>query len=266
MKGLIFDIKKYSVNDGPGIRVTCFLKGCPLSCPWCHNPEGISPLKDQVVIERRIGSHHFRDCEDSGRYITTGEILDLLGRERVFFENSGGGVTFSGGEPMRQYGFLEEVLAECRRSGFHTAIDTSGYASEEAFRRIIPYTDLFLYDIKHLDDTRHIELTGVSNRMILNNLFMLLDLGKEVIIRIPVIPGINDDPDHTGRLRDFIASLGRGSLSGISLLPFHRTGISKYKRLNRPDSGSGFVPPSEEQMIKLAGFFAATGLRVRIGG
>ncbi len=265
MKGLIFDTKKYSVNDGPGIRITFFMKGCPLSCPWCHNPEGISPLREQIILERRIGSHHFRDCEDNGRYITTEEILDILDRERIFFENSGGGVTFSGGEPMMQYEFLEEALTECRKGGYHTAIDTSGYASEAAFRRIVPFTDLFLYDLKHLDDARHIELTGVSNRKIKSNLAMLLDLGKEVIIRIPVIPGINDDQDHILRLRDFIGSLG-GRPTGISLLPFHRTGASKYKRLNLPDRASDFIPPTEDQMNKLAGLFSATGLKVRIGG
>lgn len=266
MQGLIFDIKKFSVNDGPGIRVTFFLKGCPLSCLWCHNPEGISPLNETIKRERRIGSHVISEDVEAGRYITGAEVIEILERERIFFENSGGGVTFSGGEPMMQHEFLEKVLAECRKNGFHTTVDTSGYAPEEAFRSVVPHTDLFLYDLKHFDDARHIELTGVSNVLIRMNLEMLLELGKDVIIRIPVIPGINDDTDHLMRMRDYIAGLGEKSPAGISLLPFHRTGSSKYARLNIPDRGSGIVPPRSDHMARLVEFFSDTGLKVTAGG
>lgn len=266
MQGLIFDIKKFSVNDGPGIRVTFFLKGCPLSCQWCHNPEGISPVNETVKRERRIGTHVISENVEAGRYITGEEVIGILQKERIFFENSGGGVTFSGGEPMMQYEFLEEVLADCRKNGFHTAVDTSGYAPEEAFRRVMPHTDLFLYDLKHLDDARHIELTGVSNTMIKDNLTLLLELGKEVIIRIPVIPGKNDDTDNLSSMRDFINGLGKKSLAGISLLPFHKTGASKNARMNLPDRSSGIIPPQDNQMARLIGFFAGTGLKVTVGG
>jgi pyruvate formate lyase activating enzyme len=266
MQGLIFSIKRYSVHDGPGIRVTVFLKGCPLRCKWCHNPEGISPLRQKIVTCHRIGDKEFYRDEQAGRYCSVEEISAILERERVFINKSKGGVTFSGGEPLLQPEFLLEVLKASGEMGYHTAVDTSGYSAYENYRLIIPYTDLFLFDLKHLDESAHIEGTGTSNIMILENYRRLLSEAKEVALRIPVIPGFNDDPDHIGRLIKFIISTRTGSLGRISLLPFHKTGSSKYRRLELPCRMDGIEPPSEKRMKDLKEQFLTTGLRVKIGG
>src|SRR5450759_4092752 len=178
MKGLIFSIKRYSIHDGPGIRVTVFMKGCPLNCSWCHNPEGISPFPETVLQTNRIGDKEFSSNVEAGKYYTVNDILEILDKEKVFINQSKGGVTFSGGEPMIQFEFLLEALKACKEVGYHTAIDTSGYSSAENYKSIIPFTDLFMFDIKHLDEKRHIELTGVSNIGILDNYKLLLESGK----------------------------------------------------------------------------------------
>jgi len=232
MEGLIFSVKRYSVHDGPGIRVTFFMKGCPLSCRWCHNPEGISPLEEEVIKKERVGDNEFSRTETVGKYYAVEEILNILEREDPFIKESKGGVTFSGGEPMLQNRFLLEVLKSCKLKGYNTAVDTSGYSSSDNYRSIIPFTDLFLYDIKHLDDTKHIEYTGVSNIRILENYRMILASGPDVMIRIPVIPGFNDDDDHLLRLKQFIISTKSGALKRINLLPFHKIGSSKYKNFS----------------------------------
>jgi len=266
MKGLIFNVKRYSIHDGPGIRVTFFMKGCPLNCMWCHNPEGISPFQETVKRTNRIGEREFSNDEEVGKYYSVGNILEILDREKVFIEQSKGGVTFSGGEPMLQTEFLLEALKACKENGFHTAVDTSGYSSVENYRSVIPFTDLFLFDIKHLDEERHLESTGVSNIAILDNYRLLMESGKDIMIRIPVIPGINDDPDYLGRLRQFIATTKTGSLNKINLLPFHKIGASKYKRFNLPYRMEGVEPPGKEKMQKLKEFFMETGVKVKIGG
>ena len=163
MKGLIFSVKRYAIHDGPGIRVTFFLKGCPLSCWWCHNPEGISPDPETVEQIDKVGEREFKKMEEAGKYYTVNEILEILDKEQIFISESKGGVTFSGGEPMMQTDFLLETLKACKNNDYHTAVDTSGHSLFENYAKIIPYTDLFLFDIKHMDDTRHIELSGMSN-------------------------------------------------------------------------------------------------------
>lgn len=266
MKGLIFSIKRYSIHDGPGIRVTFFMKGCPLSCMWCHNPEGISPFPETVVMTKRVGERSFSSNEDVGKFYTVDGILEILGKERVFMNESKGGVTFSGGEPMLQYEFLVEALKGCKENGYRTAVDTSGYSSSENYRSVIPYTDLFLFDLKHLDDAKHTDSTGVSNIGILDNYKLLIGSGKDVIVRIPVIPGINDDPDHMERLKQFLKETKTASLKKINLLPYHKIGSSKYKRFNIPYRMEGIEPPTNEKMQKLKTFFEETGIKVKIGG
>jgi pyruvate formate lyase activating enzyme len=266
MKGLIFSVKRYSIHDGQGIRVTFFMKGCPLQCKWCHNPEGIDPLPRTVIQKNRIGSHEFSRSEEVGKYYTVDSILDILDKEKVFMNHSKGGVTFSGGEPMLQAEFLLETLKACKKIGYHTAVDTSGCSPSEKFESVIPFTDLFLFDIKHLDDTKHVELTGVSNRNILNNYLLLIKSGKDINLRIPVIPGMNDDDDHIERLRDFIIATKTDSIKKINLLPFHKTGASKYKKFNIPFRMEGVEPPDNKQMIKLKEFLKETGIPVKIGG
>ena len=231
MKGLIFSVKRYSIHDGPGIRVTFFLKGCPLSCVWCHNPEGISPFPEKVTRINKVGEREFSQGEEVGKYYTADDILGILEKEQVFINQSKGGVTFSGGEPMLQFDFLLEALKACKANGYHTAVDTSGYSSAENFKSVIPFTDLFLFDLKHLDDSKHIEFTGVSNKIVIGNFELLLASGKDVMIRIPVIPGYNDDNSHIERLNRFLVKTKSESVKKIYILPYHKIGSSKYKTI-----------------------------------
>ncbi len=266
MKGLIFSVKRYSIHDGPGIRVTFFMKGCPLSCIWCHNPEGISPYPDIVTQTDRVGDMEFARMEDVGKFYTVEDIIDILEKEKVFINQSNGGVTFSGGEPMMQIEFLRETLKACKAMGYHTAVDTSGYSSNENFKSIIPFTDLFLFDIKHLDDVRHVEFTGVSNIRILENYRLLVNSGKDIMVRIPVVPGMNDDNEHIIKLKQFILATGTGPLKKINLLPYHKTGSSKYKKFNLPYKMGSVKPPSKQEMQQIKELFSETGVKIKIGG
>lgn len=242
------------------------MKGCPLSCWWCHNPEGISPDPQTVVQTRKVGEKEFTREEKVGKYYSTAEIIDILERERIFLEQSGGGVTFSGGEPMMQHEFLLEALKACSEKGYNTAVDTSGYSSAESFMAIMPYTDIFLFDLKHTDDKRHVEYTGVSNSRIIENLRMITGSGKKVIVRIPVIPDKNDDERTLKSMRDLLSSLNRDNPVIISLLPFHRIGMSKYSRFGLTCRMNDTAPPSTQRMNELKEFFEANGNKVKVGG
>jgi pyruvate formate lyase activating enzyme len=266
MKGLIFNIKRYAIHDGPGIRVTFFMKGCPLSCWWCHNPEGISTEPENVIRTDRIGDKEFKKTEVAGRLYSAEELLEILNKERVFIDRSKGGVTFSGGEPLMQMNFLLEALKSCKRNGFHTAVDTSGHFTAEKLKEISPYTDLFLFDLKHLDSEVHKELTGVPNETILQNFKDILKGKCEMMIRIPVIPGFNDSDDHMTRLRKFILDNRTEKIKMINLLPYHKTGSSKYEKFNRPYKMKTVSQPSAEKMKELKEFFSRMGVRVKIGG
>jgi pyruvate formate lyase activating enzyme len=266
MKGLIFSVKRYSIHDGPGIRVTFFMKGCPLSCWWCHNPEGISPDPESVKQIEKVGEMEFSVTEQAGKYYSPDDILGILDKEKIFIEESKGGVTFSGGEPMLQPEFLIETLRKCKSAGYHTAVDTSGYSQPENYNSIIPFTDLFLFDIKHLDDSKHLIYTGVSNELIINNLRLLIESGKDIMIRIPVIPGINDDREHLESIRDFILKSKSRNLKKINLLPYHKIGASKYRKFKIPYHMNGVEPPSPARMKELKDFFSETGIKTKIGG
>jgi pyruvate formate lyase activating enzyme len=242
------------------------MKGCPLSCWWCHNPEGISPDREMIVQTRRVGEMEFSGNEEVGIYYSVSDILTILDKERIFFQQSQGGVTFSGGEPMMQFEFLLEALKVCKANGYQTAVDTSGYSSPENYEAVMPFTDLFLFDIKHLDNSKHLEYTGVSNFGILDNLRMILKNGKDIMVRIPVIPGINDDQGNLTDLRNLIAELKCKNLKKINLLPFHRIGKSKYKKFNLPYRMNDTEQPSPERMRELKDFFEGTGIKVKIGG
>lgn len=266
MKGLIFSVKRYSIHDGPGIRVTFFMKGCPMQCVWCHNPEGIAPQPQEALRNNRIGSSDFRVAESVGVYYSVDQILGIAERERVFMQHSGGGVTFSGGEPLLQADFLELALRELKKHGFHTTVDTSGYASKETFRRIIPFTDLFLFDIKNINEIRHIEHTGVSNQLILDNFRFVLSNSAGVQVRIPVIPGYNDSVESLSAISDFICREATPVLKKINLLPYHKTGVSKYKLFNLHLRMSIAEEPTGESMKSLAHLFDKTGVPVKVGG
>lgn len=266
MEGLIFSIKLYAVHDGPGIRVTVFMKGCPLSCWWCHNPEGISTDAEKVLQDERVGDMEFLVEKDVGQYYSPDQVLQILDKQRIFLTESQGGITFSGGEPLLQPDFLLETLMICREAGYHTAVDTSGYVDQLHLVSIIPYTDLFLFDLKHLDPHKHLLYTGVSNELILKNLDMILESGKDIFIRFPVLPGINDDTEHLEMLRSYLVKPGAGNLLRLNLLPYHRIGASKYKKFNIPFRMNGVTPPSPERMKELKEYFEETGIKVKIGG
>ncbi|MBK9390925.1 MAG: glycyl-radical enzyme activating protein [Bacteroidetes bacterium] len=266
MKGLIFSVKRYSIHDGPGIRVTFFMKGCPLNCIWCHNPEGISSLPEKVLRNNRVGGKTFQVEEEVGKYYTVKEIIEILDKERVFINQSGGGVTFSGGEPMLQFDFLLEALEACKKAGYHTAVDTAGYSQAENYKAIMPFTDLFLFDLKHLDDKKHLGLTGVSNMLILDNCRFLAREARSIMLRIPVIPGKNNDMVHMKAMRDFITKIENGNIFRISLLPYHKIGSMTYKRFGREWKMEGVEPPSGDAMRLLKEMFSETGLKVKIGG
>lgn len=266
MTGIIFNVKRYAIHDGPGIRVTFFLKGCPMSCAWCHNPEGISSEPEEIIQINRIGKSEFSQKEKVGRPYSADEVLAIVEKDRIFLEKSGGGVTFSGGEPLMQAEFLMEVLATCRERGFHTAIDTSGQFASEKLDQVLPFTDLFLFDLKHTDPDKHRDFTGVSNELILKNLERIIAGSSELIVRIPVIPDFNDDPVQITMMRELIRRYPKNRIKAISLLPYHTTGMAKYRKLNMPFRLGGIHQPSAAQMKEMKEFFSQTGIRVKVGG
>ncbi len=266
MNGLIFNIKRFAIHDGPGIRVTFFMKGCPLACWWCHNPEGISPDVENIVRVDRIGEKEFSVEEVVGQSYTLDDLKKVVQKESVFIEESGGGITFSGGEPLMQSNFVIGALKMFKEMNIHTCIDTSGQADSTIIDSVIPLTDLFLFDIKHLDDEVHKKYTGVSNSLIMSNYTRIIERGKDVIIRIPIIPGINDDNNHLDLLRDYIVSSGKSSIRRIDLLPYHKIGQAKYRRFGLDYKMDGIEQPSEERMNELKMFFEEPGFKVKIGG
>ncbi|MDD4857765.1 MAG: glycyl-radical enzyme activating protein [Candidatus Krumholzibacteria bacterium] len=298
--GLIFDVKRYAIHDGPGIRTTVFFKGCPLACRWCHNPESQQAAPELVFRRNRCIA--CRACLDAcvrgaiswseggpetdvskcarcgccaavcwaearqiaGRETTVEEVIAEVERDAAFYERSGGGVTFSGGEPLAQIEFLDALLRASRSRGIHTALDTCGLAPWDAIERIRHNVDLFLYDLKIMDDSKHREMTGESNERILENLRSLSRLGHEIRVRIPIIPGVNDNDDSLRAIGAFVSSLN--SIPGIDILPYNRMGADKYARLNRPYGLPDIRDLSDERMAGIALMLGLFGLRVKIGG
>jgi pyruvate formate lyase activating enzyme len=305
--GLISNFQRYSLHDGPGIRTTVFLKGCPLSCAWCHNPETLSRRPEIMMVETRcvrcgtcvaacpngrpVGAPDAivaaspdapnaeascslcGECVEAcptgarvmiGRQMTVPELMDQLLADRVFFGESGGGVTFSGGEPLLQFEFLQAALTACRERGLRTAVDTSGFAPREQLLAVAALADLILYDVKTMDDAHHREIAGVPNRLILENLEALGRVHPAIWLRVPIIPGVNDSPAAL----EAIARFGAGipGVRQINLLPYHQTGLSKRRRLRHEDFREPFATPTAERMEHLAGIFRQAGLDTRIGG
>ena len=259
MKGLIFDIKRFAIHDGPGIRTTVFFKGCPLACRWCHNPESQAGIPETILRKDRVGDHEFEFEELLGTYYSCEELMNILKEDQIFYNTSGGGITFSGGEPLQQIDFLIQILKECKRAGLHTAIDTSGQASRHAFAKVMPYTDLFLYDIKHLDPVKHKTYTGATNSLILKNFEFLLDAGAKIMIRMPVVPGFNDDDIHLDQMRAFMERNQCPNLQGLRLLPYHKS-KAKYNRCDKLEVYYEFEPPSLTRIKELESFFKAAEL------
>jgi pyruvate formate lyase activating enzyme len=321
--GTIFDIKKYSINDGPGIRTTVFFSGCPLACWWCHNPEGISLMPELLHREGRCilcgacmeacdegAITLIRHCEGaspkqssasqgllrrenhsprndivtdrekctgcqtcisacysgarqfSGQEMSVDEVMDQVKREVPFYDESGGGVTFSGGEPLMQPGFLSALLNACHEQEIHTTVDTSGFANWNVFEQIRGKVDLFLYDLKHMDSVRHHEVTGVPNEVILDNLKKLAERGHKILVRIPLIPGINDDEENLQASGRFLASLL--NLQGVELMGYHDIAQAKYEALDWDYKLPNTRPPTKEAMSHAAEVLKSYELQITI--
>lgn len=296
----IFDIKRYAINDGPGIRIVIFLKGCNLNCAWCHNPEGISSNQERMYAQSRCilcgtcvaacpeqaivlvedGIVTNTDLcnmtglcaavcpttaiEMTGKMMSMQEIITEIEKERVFIDESGGGVTFSGGEPLMHPDFLIPLLDECGKHGIHTAVDTAGLANTGILMEVSRRTDLFLFDLKMMDSERHMQWTGVSNLKILENLKILAVSGAHIIIRIPLIGGVNDDQENLEDTARFIAALA-GEKKAVNLLPYHKIAQSKYQKLGRQEDFLPMNEPDKEALKRAVAIFQDYGIQATIG-
>jgi len=299
---LVFDTKRYAINDGPGVRVTLFLKGCPLNCTWCHNPESISTKMEKMYSASKcIGALHcIDDCPVNALEITqeqgiitdfsacnlcgecvvncpTGamemvaEMMDIdsvinaVTEEYSIIEQSGGGVTFSGGEPLMHHKFLIAALDACRKEGFHCTVDTSGYTSKAILLDVAKRTDHWLYDLKTMDSDMHLKWTGVRNETILENLVELAQTGTSINVRIPLIEGVNADDENIEASAKFIASLA-GEKKQVNLLPYHKIAENKYLKLGCQINLEGMSEPSEKRQEEVSKIFEAYNLVTIIGG
>jgi len=300
--GLVFNIQRFSIHDGPGIRTSVFLKGCPLRCFWCHNPEG-RHLRPEVryspsrcitcgaCVEAcpnhahtiHDGVHHFSRglchghgacievcysgaLESSGRVMTVDEVMEEVLRDRPFYESSDGGVTLTGGEPSLQDGFTLGILSRCKEKGIHTAIETCGEAPWHALESILPYTDLVMMDIKAITPEKHQEVTGRTNERILANARALALAGKPLIFRTPIIPGVNDSDQEFSKILSFIIELTHlhsDSKISYELLPFHKLAGDKYTSLGMEYAAATLAPPPKERMRELTEIAERAGIHVR---
>lgn len=298
-KATIFNIQKFSVHDGPGIRTTVFFKGCPLRCLWCHNPESqntkkemlydrekctlcgtcvhVCPQKalkienDRVVMDedkcdfcgKCVVYCMYGAREIAGKDYTVDEVVNAVLKDRVFYEQSKGGVTLSGGEPLVQIDFVEELLKRLKEEKIHTAVDTCGAVSFEILARAAKYTDLFLYDLKLMDDDKHKEFIGASNKNIIENLVKLSKIHGNINIRMPIIEGVNADISHIEKVLELIEGL---NIKKVNLLPYHDIAKHKYKKLGMTYEGERMSKPSDEKMNSFKDMFAKRGYEVKIGG
>jgi pyruvate formate lyase activating enzyme len=268
LKGYVFNLKRYAVHDGPGIRTTIFMQGCPMHCVWCHNPES------QPSPPRRISRHpDERNCirpfyrpipYKKPLTVTVDELFSEIRKDRIFYEESDGGVTFSGGEPFMQSRFLKEMLYKCQQDDIHTAVDTSGFVPLQLMQQMSDLIDLFLFDLKFINDDDHIRYTGLSNERILKNLEWLIGHKKPLAIRIPLIPAITDTQENLTSLAIYLQDL---DYSGpIDLLPYNPMGEVKYKKLNQEQKIAKLKHQSDQELNRFVNIFSGHGFQVRIGG
>ena len=256
VKGTVAEIQRYSVHDGPGIRSLVFLKGCPLRCKWCCNPENISRGIQTMMVQG--------ETKTVGRELTVAEVMAEIRKDRIYYRRSGGGVTLSGGEALSQPEFALALLQACKREGVHTAIETSGFADFSVFESVLPFLDYVMFDIKHVEEEKHKEFTGQSNRLILENVMKVAEKAKELVIRVPVIPTFNDTIPEILMISLFAAQIP--GVKRMHLLPYHRLGESKYQGLGWDYSFSSVPPPTPEQMDELLAIARISGLACQIGG
>ncbi|ABA88642.1 glycerol dehydratase-activating enzyme, putative [Syntrophotalea carbinolica DSM 2380] len=303
LKGLVFDIQKFAIHDGGGIRTLVFLKGCPLVCPWCSNPESLAGKpeitfvsnncigcgkclevckagairKDEtgakgLIIDRdrcTLCGQCAKFCYAGainiiGRYLSVPELVTMIERDRKFYEQSNGGVTFSGGEPTAQPEFLKAALQAIQARGIHTAIETSSFVAWETFASILENVDLVLTDIKHMDDAEHKRLTGVSNKVILENIRNISRLGIPIKIRLPLIPGFNDSDRNLAATAEFVEQLS--NVQSLDILPYHRLGEMKWGQLGQDYSLTGVPALTLEDVESRIQPFKDRGLNISIGG
>lgn len=260
-----FDIKRFAVHDGPGIRTTLFLKGCPLRCWWCHNPESQSPEPFTMTVERKLNGKSIPAPRTYGERAKVDDLMEILLKDQPYYEESEGGVTFSGGEPLMQPEGLLELLIRSKEHGLHTTIDTCGFAPRSVVERILPLTDLFLYDLKNMDPELHRKTTGVDNKLIISNADYLLENGARLIFRIPVVPGINSSEPETGRMIRFLEER-KEHLTEVHLLPYHRIADHKYLKMKLKREMPDVAEPGEAFMQEMKSAYGKTGLKVLIGG
>jgi len=296
---VLFDIKRYAIHDGPNIRTTIFMKGCPLSCSWCHNPEGLSKevelladfekcigcracldvclsgslkIKDKKISRDRASCVHCHECleicpalvfETTGWIHSTETVMEEIKKDIPFFDQSGGGVTFSGGDPLMQKGPLLGLLGECGKLGIHRVVDTSGYAQQEDLLQVAALTDLFLIDIKLMDEAAHKKFTGVGNRLILSNIRLLVEMGHQVILRVPLIPTVNDHQENMLLLAEFVHSLPKDI--AVELLPYHSAARAKYQKLDLPYQGENIPGFEKEILDKTISLLQQNGVQAQAG-
>ncbi len=255
IKGRIFNIQRFSIHDGPGIRTIVFFKGCPMRCAWCCNPES-QEFEIQTMMENG-------KPKTVGRDVTVGEIMPEILSDMPYYRRSGGGVTLSGGEILAQADFAAELLRECKNSGLNTAVESAASLPYSNIEKILPYLDLYLLDIKHMDPEKHREYIGRDNRLILENAERIAKSGVRLIVRTPVIPGFNDTAEE---IREISRFARRISAAEHHLLPYHRLGSDKYEGLSRSYSLKEILPPSNEKMEYLLSIAEEQGIKAQIGG